>query len=71
MHGVNLDLLRAVAVHHPDGRPKDPQAQHRQTLLTLARDARRLAWQDRLARLRTFIAGQAVPALRAGTDPQT
>lgn len=70
MHGVNLDLLRATAAHHPDGRPKDPLAQHRQTLLTLAREAKRPAWQDRLARLRAFIAGHAAPALRAGTDSQ-
>lgn len=29
MHGVNLDLLRATAAHHPDGRPKDPYAHHK------------------------------------------
>lgn len=29
MHGVNLDLLRATAAHHRDGRPKDPHAHHR------------------------------------------
>lgn len=28
MHGVNLDLLRALAAYHPDGRPKDPHAHH-------------------------------------------
>lgn len=70
MYGVNLDLLRATAAHHPDGRPKGPQAQHRQTLLALAREARHLAWQGRLARLRALVAGQASPVLRAGADPQ-
>lgn len=29
MTGVNLDLLRALAPCHPDGRPKDPHAHHR------------------------------------------
>ena len=70
MYGVSLDLLRATAAHHPDGRPKDPHARHRQTLLTVAREARHLAWQARLARLRAIVAGHAAPVLRAGTDPQ-
>ena len=52
MHSVNLDLLHATATHHPDGRPKDPHAQHRAELVALARCNRRALWRSRLARLR-------------------
>ena len=41
MHGVNLDLLRATAAHHSDGRPKDPHAHHRAEHLTVLRNARK------------------------------
>lgn len=49
MHGVNLDLLRATAAHHPDGRPKDAHAHHRATHLETLRAAR---WALRAARWR-------------------
>jgi hypothetical protein len=41
MHGINLDLLRATAAHHPDGRPKDPHARHRAEHLEVLRSARK------------------------------
>jgi|GEM_PF-1442435 len=43
MYGVNLDLLRATARHHPDGRPKDPHAHHRAEHLAVLRSTRS-AW---------------------------
>jgi hypothetical protein len=51
MHGVNLDLLRAAAAHHPDGRPKDAQAHHKAAHRARLRAARRARWQAALARL--------------------
>jgi hypothetical protein len=44
MHSVNLDLLRAVSTHHPDGRAKDPHAHHRAEHLANLCAARREFW---------------------------
>ncbi len=52
MHSVNLDLLHATATHHPDGRPKDPHAQHSATCAALDRANRRALWRAWAARLR-------------------
>jgi uncharacterized protein (DUF58 family) len=52
MHSVNLDLLRATATHHPDGRPKDPHARHSTDCAALDRANRRTIWRARFARLR-------------------
>jgi hypothetical protein len=51
MHSVNLDLLRATAVHHSDGRPKDPHARHRAEHLSGLRAARRARWLAVIARV--------------------
>jgi hypothetical protein len=51
MHGVNLDLLRALARHHPDGQPKDAHAHHHSDHRTLLRAERRARWRARLDRL--------------------
>jgi hypothetical protein len=51
MHGVNLDLLRATATHHPDGRPKDPHAHHRVELLAQRSAARSARHHHQLRRL--------------------
>lgn len=50
MYGVNLDLLRATAAHHPDGRPKDPHAHHRAAHLDALKAARAARWQCRVGR---------------------
>ena len=69
MLGVNLDLLRASAAHHPDGRPKDPHAHHRTDLLAQRRAARRQLWHDRLARLRRIFAQRFAQRLAPAPQP--
>ena len=49
MHGVNLDLLRSLSTHRPDGRPKDPHAHHRAEHLARQHGLRRALWRARLA----------------------
>jgi hypothetical protein len=51
MNGINLDLLRASAAHHPDGQPKDPHAHHRAEHLASLRTERRARWMATLARI--------------------
>lgn len=41
LHTVDLNLMRATARHHPDGRPKDPHEHHSQEVARLHRAARR------------------------------
>jgi hypothetical protein len=67
MHGVNLDLLRANATHHPDGMAKDPHAHHRAELLDMERAARRQQWQHRFVWLRAFFGRQAAEPARICT----
>lgn len=67
MHGVNLDLLRLLP-HHPDGRPKDPHAQHRAEVAALDRAARKALWQARLTRLRALFSRQAATRLEPCTN---
>jgi len=66
MHGVNLDLLRASAPCHPDGRPKDPHAHHRAEHLAARQAARALRRQSLLLRLISLFPrprlGRKVPA---------
>lgn len=65
MHSVNLDLLRATT-------PKDdPHAHHRAAHLADLRAARRLLWQDRIARLRALIARRPAHAPHTCPDHQT
>lgn len=66
MHGVNLDLLRATAAHHPDGRPKDPHAHHRAGHLADLDKARRARWQAALSRV-LALAGRKHHAIKAQT----
>jgi hypothetical protein len=51
VNSVNLDLLRAMATYHPDGRPKDPHAHHRAEAEALIRQCRRDRWLQRFRRL--------------------
>ena len=55
MHGVNLDLLRASPVQHPDGRPVDPHAHHRIEHLMALRAARRARWQAAWSRAMAMV----------------
>lgn len=56
MHSINLDLLRASARHHPDGRPKDLHAHHRTEHLANLRAERRNRWRAGLDRIRRAFA---------------
>ena len=69
MHGVNLDLLRASATHHLDGRPKDPHSQHRQQLEELAHARRLDGWRGRLSRLCGLFARDAAPLMPCPEKP--
>ena len=60
MHGVNLDLLRAVAAHHPDGQPKDPHAHHRMVHLTELRATRHARWRAALAKFSGYLRAGSV-----------
>jgi muconolactone delta-isomerase len=51
VNSLNLDLLRAMATHHPDGRPKDPHAHYRAEVKAQIRQRRRDRWLQRLWRL--------------------
>lgn len=59
MHGVNLDLLRATAAHHPDGRPKDPYAHHKAAHLGALHAARAENRQSRVRRIVALIGKMA------------
>jgi hypothetical protein len=67
MHSVNLDLLRATATHHPDGRPKDPHAHHTAEVGAQTRANRRARWRARLARLHKAL---TLRRAKPQTDPQ-
>lgn len=41
LHSMNLDLMRASARHHPDGRPMDPHEHHAHEVARLQHAARR------------------------------
>jgi hypothetical protein len=70
VNSVNLDLLRAMATHHPDGRPKDPHAHHQAEAEALIRQRHRDRWLQRLARLsRVFRRYNVEPAKPCADHP--
>lgn len=57
LHVIQLDLMRAIARHHPNGTPKDPQDRHRRDMTLRRRAASSRAWHAALARLRAVLQG--------------
>lgn len=67
MHGVNLDLLRASAAHHPDGRPKDAHAHHRAAHRAAQAEEQAAQSQAALSRIIRRLGGWAFPARKTPT----
>jgi hypothetical protein len=58
LHVVDLNLMRASARHHPDGRPKDPHEAHRRDHILQRRLAQRLALLGLLRRVLLRLTGR-------------
>jgi hypothetical protein len=62
LYVTDLNILRAYARHHPDGRPTDPHERHRREATLQRRRARRAALGGWLRRIARKLRGKAAPA---------
>ena len=63
LHPVNLDLMRASARYHPDGRPKDPDGADRRDHILTRRANRRQAIRAIFSKILQSLRRAKQPAL--------
>jgi hypothetical protein len=68
VNSVNQDLLRAMATHYPDGRPKDPHAHHQAEAEALIRQRHRDRWLGRRLWLSRVFKRYSVPPAKPCPD---